>query len=180
MNLLLFGYKKSGKSYYGLKVANKMHMNFLDTDLLVEELYLKKHHKSLTCKQIVLHHGRRVFQELEKEVIFGLDEMENTVIALGGSTVLDEMNVLHLKKIGTLVYLKTDKKTIMERILRGELPSYIDPKDPITSFEKMYQERLPIYEKIGSLIIDAGHKTEEQITNLLCQHVESARGSHGK
>lgn len=180
MNLLLFGYKKSGKSYYGLKVANKMHMNFLDTDLLVEELYLKKHHKSLNCKQIVLHHGRRAFQELEREVICGLDEIENTVIALGGSTVLDESNVLHLKKIGTLVYLKADKKTIMERILRGELPSYIDPENPVASFEKMYQERLSIYEHIGSFIIDTSHKTEEQITKLLCEHVDTLRGFNGK
>ena len=179
MNLLLFGYKKSGKSYYGLKVADKMHMNFIDTDLLVQELYTKKHHKTLTCKEIVLHHGRQAFQDLEKEVICSLDDIENSVIALGGSTVLDEKNVLHLKKIGSLVYLKTDKKTLMERILRGELPSYIDPKNPMESFEKMYEERLPIYEHIGSFIIDTSHKTEEQVTKLLCEHVHTLRGFNG-
>lgn len=180
MNLILFGYKKCGKTYYGLKLAHKMHMHYLDTDQMIEELFTARFHQTLTCKQIVEHHGLHLLRELEKQVIYSLEQINNTVIALGGGAVLDGGNVDHLKKIGTFVYLKTDKETLKKRILSGELPSYIDPQDPVGSFEDMYNHRKPFYEKVPAYTIDTDHKSEQEIVSELSELIETIKVKSGE
>lgn len=180
MNLILFGFKKCGKTYYGLKVAQRMHMRFLDTDLLIEELYTKRYHQTHNCKEIVDRHGLEVFRELEQQVIYSLVQIDNCVVALGGGAVFQENNVEHLKKVGTLVYIKASKEVIKHRILSGEIPAYIDKKHPQDSFESMYKERKPIYERIQAFCVDTENKTEEQVVTLLCNLVESIKAHYGK
>lgn len=180
MNLILFGYKKCGKTYYGLKLAHKMHMHYLDTDQMIEELFTARLHQTLTCKQIVQHHGLHLLRELEKQVIYSLEHVDNTVIALGGGAVLDEGNVEHLKKIGALVYLKTNKEILKKRILSGELPSYIDPEDPVGSFEDMYIHRKPFYEKVPGFTIDTDHQSEQEVVSRLCDLVETLKAASGE
>ena len=154
-------------------------MQYLDTDQMIESLFTSRFHQTLPCKQIVIHHGIHLLRELEKQVIYSLSHIKNTVIALGGGAVLDETNVNHLQNIGTLVYLKTDKETLKKRILSGELPSYIDTKNPVKSFEDMYADRKPFYEKIPAFTIDTDQKSEEEVVRLLSDIVESIRGSEG-
>lgn len=180
MNLILFGFKKSGKTYLGLKVAAEMRMHFLDTDQMVEELFTARYHKVLSSKQIVTHHGMHLFRELEKQVIFSLKGIDNTVIALGGGSILDKDNLDHLTKTGTLVYIKTDKETLKKRMLSGEIPSYIDPVDPIGSFEELYKHRIPFYEKVPAFSVDTSARSESQVMQILCDLVESVRASYGQ
>jgi shikimate kinase len=179
MNLILFGYKKSGKTYFGLELARMRKMRFIDTDLLTEELYTARYHQCLSCKEIVKHHGLNLLRELEKQVIFSLTDLHHTVVALGGGIVLDKENLAHLMKIGSLVYLKADKEALKKRILSGEIPSYLDCNDLHASFEKMYHERLPIYESIPAFVIDTHLKTEKQILHILNDYCESVEASHG-
>lgn len=180
MNLILFGYKKCGKTYYGLKVAHKMHMHYFDADQMIEELFTTRTHQILSCKQIVEKHGIHLLRELEKQVIYSFSQLKNSVIALNGGAVLDETNVEHLLKVGTLVYLKTPKEVLKKRILSGELPTYIDPKDPVASFEDMHTHRQPFYEKIDAVIIDTEDKSEEEIEKQLCDLIERTKAANGE
>jgi len=180
MNLILFGFKKCGKTYYGLRLSSRMHMRFIDTDLLIEELYYKKHHQELCCREISLKHGVPFFRNLEQEVISSFAQIDDAVISLGGGAVLDPKNVEYLQKMGTLVYLRADRETLKYRILTGELPSYFDVDNPIKSFEKIYEERLPIYEKVKAYCIDTENKDETEVIQSLKELIESVRRSHGK
>lgn len=175
MNIILFGFKKCGKTYYGLKVADRMHMDFVDSDLLVEQLYTKIHHETLPYREIVKKHGFPYFRDLEKHVIPLLAEQKNSIISLGGGMILDPDNLERLKQIGVLVFLKTPKKTLEKRILSHELPPFLDPKDPLASFEQFYHERLPIYEAIPAHVIDTGSKKEEEVLEDLCTFVREIR-----
>ena len=166
MNLILFGFKGCGKTYYGKRVAAKLHLPFIDTDDLIEQLYFKRYHSPLSCRQIALEKGGVFFRKLEKEVIHSLS-IEKAIIALGGGAVLDEDNVSYLKKLGKLVYLKIDKETLKKRMLSNELPSFLDPNDPEESFENMYHDRKKKYEDIGAAVIDLREKTEQAIIEAL-------------
>lgn len=180
MNLILFGFKKCGKTYLGLKLAQKMHMQFIDTDLKIEELFQSRYHQKLSCRQIASHHGIKVLREIEKQVIFSLENVDNTVIALGGGAVLDHENVEHLHKVGAMVYLKADKELIKARILSGDIPAYIDMSDPVSSFEQMYETRLPVYESIQAFKVDTRNKSEQDILQILVDLVEVIKVSHGE
>ncbi|MES2200427.1 MAG: shikimate kinase [Chlamydiota bacterium] len=175
MNIILFGFKKCGKTYYGLKVAQKLHMHFVDSDLLLEQHYHKIYHQNLSYREIAKKHGFPFFRNLEKHVVSLLVQQKNSIISLGGGVVLDQENVIRLEKSGVMVYLKLSKETLEHRLLSSEPPAYIDSKDPISSFNAMYEERLPIYEAIDAHIIDIEGLSEEEIVHKICLFIEEVK-----
>lgn len=166
-NLILFGFKSSGKTHFGSLLAQKLESLFLDTDLLIEELYKKEFHEVCNCRQISLKLGEAGFRALEGRVIESLKGVTNAVIALGGGAVLNPLNCANLEKLGKLVYLEADKETIKRRIFCTGIPSFLNPKDPENSFENMYEARRPIYEKVSSFSIKIEGKTDQQILDEL-------------
>lgn len=168
MNLLLFGFKQCGKTYFGLRVAQKMQMHFIDINHMIEHLFTARYHKILTSQEIIHHHGLHFFSELEKQVIYSLENTKNTVIALGSDAVLDQTNVEHLVKVGTLVYLETDKGILERRMFSLELPPAIDRQTLHTSFQAMYEKRILIYQQLPSFVINTSHHTEKHIIKMLC------------
>jgi len=79
-NIVLIGMPGAGKSTIGVLLAKAMKMPFIDTDLLIQQKYNKK-------------------TALELNV-------ENHVIATGGSMIYSNLALEHLKKDGVLVYLQ--------------------------------------------------------------------------
>lgn len=154
MNLILFGYKCSGKTHFGKLLAIQMRRPFIESDDLVVELYHKERGKRRSVREIHAELGEKNFRALEKKSLAFLKKIGNTVIALGGGSVLDPENVEMLLKIGALVYLKASPEKIKKRMFQNELPSFIDKKDPEGSFLQMIHERDPIYRSIPARVVD--------------------------
>ncbi len=154
MNILLFGFKGCGKTHFGNLLAQKMHRRFIDTDNLVMEYFAKQVGKHILLREIYVQLGFDAFRTLEKKTLQSLTHTKDTVIALGGGAVLDPKNIKSLQKIGCLVYLSTSAQTLQQRVLKHQIPAFLDAKNPQMSFLKMYQERRPIYESISADKID--------------------------
>src|SRR5580658_6493421 len=154
MNWILFGFKRCGKTHYGKRLAKELGWDFIDTDDRLEELYDQEFHEKLSCSQIFQKRGEVAFRRFEREAIFSIGGIGNSVISVGGGAVLDPINCKRLEKLGKLIYLKTDKGTLKARMLKHEIPSYLDSEHPEDAFEKMYQERKPLYETIAAVQID--------------------------
>jgi len=167
MKLILFGFKRCGKTHYGKLLAKELGWTFIDTDDRIEGLYEKLFYETLSCRQIALKEGEAAFRALEKEAVHSIEEEGDAIISLGGGAILDPDNYQWLIKLGTLVYLQIDKETLQKRILSSELPSYLNPDNPQDSFEKMYAERKPLYEKIEAVTINTSGKNESQILEEL-------------
>lgn len=166
-NLILLGYKSSGKTYFGKLLAKELGEIFIDTDQLIEELYEKKFHVKLNCRQISITIGEEGFRSLEREIIDSLGQVTKAVISIGGGAILDPENCLKLRKNGKLVYLEVDREIIKERIFSGGIPSFFNPQDPERSFEKMYAERKPIYSKVSTFKVSIQEKTDRQVLDEL-------------
>lgn len=158
MNLILFGFKGAGKTYFGRKLAQMMRRPFIDTDDLIIAFFADKKKERLSLKQIYQKLGKEGFRNLETEAIFSLEKMEDTIIALGGGAVVNPDNVTFLQKLGALVYLKTSPETLKNRMYQaakqGETPAVFDEKELEKSFWNLIQERLPIYESIRCDVVD--------------------------
>jgi shikimate kinase len=163
MNIILFGFKNCGKTTLGRLLAAKLKLDFIDTDELLEKLYQEKHKKFLSTQQIYATVGTIKFRDLEKEVVNSFNLVENTVIATGGGSVMAKENVRVLKSLGMLVYLKTPKQIIKERMFAGKLPYFLDAKDKANSFEKMYANRETVYNAIADVVVEIIAKTNEEI-----------------
>lgn len=154
MNLLLFGFKASGKTHFGKLLSLKMHRPFIDTDDLILELYMKETNKKRSMREIYADLGPEKFRALETRALHLLKHVKDAIIALGGGAVLQTENVAFLQSVGALVFLKTSPEKLKERIFRNELPAFLDPKDPEGSFYRMIQERDPIYRSIPARSVD--------------------------
>jgi shikimate kinase len=167
VNIVLFGIKGCGKSYFGKKLAEETRHLFVDTDLLLEALYEEKYHEHLNFREIYTKLGKERFRQLEHTVIQSLETIENAVISVGGGAIFEPSNRAILEKMATLVYLKVDKEMLKKRIFFHGVPAFLDKEHPEESFEKMYRERTELYEKIPATHISCMGKNDVQILNEL-------------
>jgi shikimate kinase len=149
MNIILFGFKGAGKSYLGKLLSERLQLHFIDTDRLIEE------RNGLSCREIALKIGLDGFRVLEKEIILDLKSTKS-VISIGGGTLLDSDNVNHLKTLGHFIYLDTSKEVLKKRWAQDKMPAFF-------SFEEMYRERQPVFEKIEAIRVKTDNKTVAEI-----------------
>ena len=89
-NVILIGMPGCGKSSEGVLLAKVLKKDFVDTDLLIQNV------EGMTLQQIIDIRGNAYFRDLEKEVLLHF-EGDNYVVATGGSAV-DAIN--SIKKHG--------------------------------------------------------------------------------
>lgn len=181
MNIVLFGIKGSGKTTFGKQLATKMERAFIDTDRLIEEVYQVNRQKKLSCRQIYEEVGPVTFRALEYEVVQSLQDVQNSIIAVGGGTMLLHENVDALRKKSRLIYLVFDREALKKRVLAEDPPPpFIDPNEPEASFDKMYDERDDLYKKIGAQEINVTTMKDEAVIKKICEMVTPIQGKDGK
>lgn len=97
MNITLCGLPMSGKSTIGMLIAEKLNRKFIDTDRLIENTYNLTKNKKYTCRQIYFLEGEKVFRRLEDHQISSLKNTKNSIIAIGGGSLLNPDNIRILK-----------------------------------------------------------------------------------
>jgi len=169
-NLILFGDKSSGKSYFGLLLAKELNIPLVEIDQLIQKQHKNEFHKESSCREIFTQKGEQYFRLLEERVIHELEVKVKCIIAVGGGALLNEKNQLQLQTLGKLVYLEADKETIKNRIFNSGIPPYLDSSDPENSFEKVYEKRRLRYQKISPYKIQLLNKTDAQIVQELIKY----------
>ncbi len=167
MNLILCGLPRSGKTTVGRLLAQEMHWAFIDTDDLVMQAYVSKTGLPWTCRQISQHEGEAAFRFLETLQINTLKGKENHVISTGGGSLLNRENVITLKGMGSLVYLKANVSDVWQRMQGCVLPSYLDPRDPEKSLQALADFRLTIFERAANVIVDTTDLSPHEIAKVI-------------
>ncbi|MBQ7924680.1 MAG: shikimate kinase [Lachnospiraceae bacterium] len=153
-NIVLIGMPGAGKSTVGVVAAKRLGYRFLDSDLVIQERYDKLLH------ELIEEHGIEGFWQIENDVNASLDA-QRTVIATGGSAIYGAEAMEHLRKIGTVVYLKLSYEEIAERL--GDLNARGVTLHPGQTLLDLYEERVPLYEKYAHRTVDCSGKTLRQI-----------------
>ncbi len=109
MNIILIGYRGSGKSTVGRSLASRMRRRFVDTDDLIES-------KEGQISDIVKSRGWDHFRAIEKRIVGEISQEDNLVIALGGGAVLDPDNIVNLERNGFIIWLKADRDVLRKRM----------------------------------------------------------------
>lgn len=165
MNLILIGFKYSGKTSIGKELAKTTQKKFIDTDYLIQEHHYAMTQKNMTISDIYQNCGKDYFRHLEKMIIKNLSPDKNTIIATGGGSILNSENALHLKSLGKLIYLQTSIETLLERLNQKSPPQFLSKNTLKESFIAHYQERLTIYEDIADTILPTDNKSIAVLTN---------------
>ncbi len=110
MNLLLIGYRGTGKTAVARIVAQRLGWDAIDAD---EELE-RRAKKSIA--QIFADDGEPTFRDLESHVLADLVKLDRKVISLGGGVVLRPDNRTLIKSAGAVVWLVASPETCLARI----------------------------------------------------------------
>ena len=168
MNIILIGMPTAGKSTLGVVLAKMLGRDYLDTDLAIQKQEGKR------LEEIIREIGQERFLDLEGEVCAYLD-VENTVIATGGSVIYRDHAMEALKKLGTVVYLKISLQTLLERL--GDAKSRGVVLKEGQTLEDLYKERIVLYERWADLVVDEGDRSFEEVLHALQEAIGLEHGS---
>jgi shikimate kinase len=169
MNIVLIGFRGTGKTVVGKKLAQRLGRAFIDADEYLEQ----KAGRSIA--QIFAEGGEAAFREMEREVIQGLSNRDGIILAAGGGAVLDERNVENLKKNGHIFLLEADVDTIERRLASDEKTDSQRPPLTDKSFKEeiksLLEFRRPYYERAADHKVNTSELSPEEVVQEILSHL---------
>jgi shikimate kinase len=162
MNIVLIGYRGSGKSTVGRLLAARLGREFVSTDAEI----VKRAQR--TISEIVDQEGWDYFRDLESDVCREFAGRDQLVIDTGGGAILRAQNVETLKKDGTVFWLTASVETIAKRIGGdNQRPSLTGNKSFVDEIQDVLRERTPKYHAAADHIIATDDRSINQLVETL-------------
>jgi shikimate kinase len=169
MNIVLIGYRCSGKTAVGQILAHKLRRDFVDTDTLIEE------YAGCSIETMISRSGWRHFREIEKKLIKEATAKNNQVIATGGGAVMDADNVKSLKRNSWIVWLKGTPEVLAQRMAKDQTKGKARPSltgaDAIKEIAEVLADRRSYYEQAGNLKIDTSTLSIREAVDLIISNL---------
>jgi shikimate kinase len=154
-NVILVGFMGAGKSVCGRLLARRLGRCFLETDDMIVS------REGISIPEIFARDGEARFRELEAETLTALALKSGDVVATGGGLPCRDGRMEALRALGTVVWLRGDLTTLLERARRqGARPMIAGRSD--AEVQALYQARESFYRQ-AHLTIDTGARTVDQV-----------------
>ncbi len=156
----------SGKSKIGKKLAAKLKMTFIDTDLYIEI------NQNKSISEIFEQDGESHFRDLERKFI---DEIPNRfqnpiLFASGGGMACFNGNIEKMKENGIVIYFRHSPKQLLNRLKSSSknrpLVNDLDDDELISYVETKLIEREKYYLKADIIFNSAKMSLNEMIEEI--------------
>jgi shikimate kinase len=166
MQLILIGYRGTGKTTVARRVADLLDIDCFDADVEVERSAGK------SIKQIFADDGEQVFRDLEVEVIAGLVEHRDAVLSLGGGAVMRDETRRAIAP-GTIVWLTARPETVHARMTADSKTTEQRPNliagGGLAEITTLLTQREPVYRACADFIVETDEKSAEQVAQeIVC------------
>jgi shikimate kinase len=159
MNIILIGYRGTGKSSVAMMLAEHLKWPLISTDAEV----VKK--AGLSVPEIIQKRGWDYFRDVESQICKRAGTKDKIVIDTGSGAVLRKENAAALRQRGRVFWLAAEVPTIMERVKNSRdgfgnttRKSYVD------EVEQVLKERIPVYKAACDHLIPTDERTLEEVT----------------
>lgn len=153
-NIVLIGMPGAGKSTVGVVLAKILGLQFIDSDLLIQE------QEQCLLREIIERDGLEGLISIEEQVNSEI-QTDHSVIATGGSVIYGAKAMEHLREIGVVVYIKLSYETIEKRLGNIKQRGVVFREGQ--TLKSLYEERCPLYEKYAHIIVDSENLTLEEV-----------------
>ncbi len=169
MNVILFGYRGSGKTSIGKKLAAQLWKEFADVD--VEAC---KRFDNPSIADIWATHGEPAWRAAEIQVTRDLCAMPNMVIALGGGTLMqpDARAAVEQAPDAVRIYLACDPQELLRRVQADPNSTATRPNltalgGGLDEINAVLAQRDPVYRAVATHVFDVTHLTVENAVRHL-------------
>lgn len=168
--IALLGLRGAGKSTIGKKLARKLHVPFVELDARVEQA------AGLSLREIFELHGEAHYRRLERETLRRvLDEHPVSVIATGGSIVMDDETFALLRSHTFTVWLEASPESHWQRVVdQGDRRPMHNRKNAKAELAGLLEERRPRYAR-AALSIDTDALGIEGAVSAITEREGGAR-----
>jgi len=164
VNIILIGYRGTGKTSMAKLLAERLKWPLVSTDA---EIVNKA---GMGVPAIIQKRGWDYFRDVESQICRRVGAKDRTIIDTGGGAILRKENVEALRQRGRVFWLTAEVPTIMERIkASAERPSLTGKKSYVEEVEEVLKERLPLYKAACDHIIPTDGRTIEEIADEIQQ-----------
>lgn len=153
-NLVLTGMPGCGKSTLGRLIAERLGMDFCDSDTEIIET------EKRPIPQIFEQCGEKGFRDIETAAIERLSARQHTVIATGGGAILRDENLRFLRANGVVCFLD---RPLEQLVTTDDRPLSSDRE----KLRKRYEERYDRYCSTADIIIDCSSGIEENVSRIV-------------
>lgn len=167
MNIVLIGYRGTGKSVIGAMLAKRLGMQCVAMD---EEIVNKA---GMSVPEIVEQFGWPGFRDRESAEARDLATRDNIIIDTGGGIIERQENIEVLQKNACMIWLKASVQTIVARIEGGtQRPALTEGKTFTEEVAEVLERRNPKYQSAAQHEIDTDHLTPQQIADAIVDIVQ--------
>lgn len=138
-SIVLVGIMGCGKSTVGRRLAQRLHLDFVDADTEIERA------ANMTVAEIFAEHGEPYFRSGEERVIARLLKSGPQVLATGGGAFMSEATRKAIASLGLSLWLQADLETVMSRVRRKSNRPLLQTADPEGTMRALMDKRHPIY-----------------------------------
>jgi shikimate kinase len=177
-NLVLIGYRATGKTSVGAALARALNRPLVDLDqVLVAEA-------GRSVAEIVANEGWEEFRRREKDLVARYRQSRGQVLATGGGVVLDPENVEALRENGIIIWLTAEAATIQARLDADrpgeEFRPSLTGRDSVSEVLEVLKIREPLYRAAAQLIIDTTQPSIPQVVEEILAALDSRKEpNHG-
>lgn len=158
-SISLVGLMGCGKTTIGVRLARRLHLNFVDSDHEIEAA------ASHTVTEIFEKFGEDDFRKGERRVINRLiSQDKNIILGTGGGAFMDPKTRGRLKTQTIVIWLRVDVELLVERTSKRDTRPLLRKGNPRKILQKLTEERYPIYEE-AHIIVESGQGPHDAVVN---------------
>jgi shikimate kinase len=151
----------TGKTSAGKRVAQRLHMRFVDMDSLIARRAGKP------VNRIFAEDGEPRFRAMERDLVRELAAKGGLVVGAGGGIVLNPDNVSDYARTGLVVCLTATPEAILRRLARDTTrPLLAGEGDKLAKITALLEKRRPLYEAI-ELRIDTSDLSSAEVADRI-------------
>ena len=159
--LILIGPPGCGKSTVGAALAQKLSIDFIDTDVAIESSYGHK------ISDIFVDKGEEFFRDLEFKVLGQSLTVKDCVLSLGGGAPIAQRAQEILKTAqAPIFFLDVSLAVAAPRVgFNRDRPLLLG--NPRAQWQSLAETRRPIYESLASFVIKVDAMSVEEVVDAI-------------
>lgn len=147
-SIVLVGLMGAGKTNIGRRLANRLHLPFIDADSEIEAA------AGATIEEIFQRHGEAYFRDGERRVIARLLDGPVHVMAAGGGAFMDAQTRARIRERAISIWLRADIELLLARVARRDNRPLLKDGDRRAILAALIEKRHPIYAE-ADIVVDS-------------------------